>query len=146
MLLPLGDDGVAGVVASLRAHDHVDLVGEEVDHLALALVSPLAAHQDGHAHSGAKGYRTGRSNFGFAEPDGGDNPVAGIAGKEHKTMENTGPLAALTESLPPEWKWVALFQAPEGYEREWRAWLAQAGHQEDLAVLRYWAQRADQAA
>jgi hypothetical protein len=61
-------------------------------------------------------------------------------------MENQGSLAGSTASLPPEWKWLALFQVPEGYERVWPAWLAQAAHQEDLAVLRYWAQRADQAA
>src|SRR5437868_2977559 len=45
-LAVFGDDGVARVVASLRADDHVRLPGEVVDDLALALVAPLAADQD----------------------------------------------------------------------------------------------------
>ena len=65
---------------------------------------------------------------------------------EETEMADTTPLTALTESLPPEWKWLALFQAPEGYEREWRSWLAEAVHAEDLSLLRYWAKRADKAA
>src|SRR5829696_8367757 len=41
------DEGVAGVVAALEAHDHVGLLGEPVDDLALALVAPLGAdHHD----------------------------------------------------------------------------------------------------
>jgi len=36
-------DGVAGVVAALVAGDEVERGGDEVDDLALALVSPLAA-------------------------------------------------------------------------------------------------------
>jgi hypothetical protein len=36
-------DGVAGIVTALVARDDVELTGEEVDHLALALVSPLRA-------------------------------------------------------------------------------------------------------
>jgi hypothetical protein len=54
VLLPLSDHRVAGVVATLRAHHHVDAIGEEVDDLALALVAPLPAHQDGDAHRGGK--------------------------------------------------------------------------------------------
>jgi hypothetical protein len=51
-LAVLGDDRVAGVVAALGADDHVGLRGEVVDHLAFALVSPLAADQDDdHAYS-----------------------------------------------------------------------------------------------
>jgi hypothetical protein len=61
-------------------------------------------------------------------------------------MADSTPLTALTASLPPEWKWHALFSIPEGYEREWRAWLAEAVHSEDLNLLRYWATRADRAA
>ena len=45
-LAVLGDDGVAGVVAALRADDHIGLCREVVDDLALAFVSPLAADQD----------------------------------------------------------------------------------------------------
>ena len=61
-------------------------------------------------------------------------------------MEDAENLPALDGSAPPDWKWLALFAPPEGREREWRAWLAQAAHEEDLSVLRYWAQRADRAA
>jgi hypothetical protein len=35
VLLALRDHGVAGVVATLRAHHHVDAIGEQVDDLAL---------------------------------------------------------------------------------------------------------------
>ncbi len=58
MLLAAGDHRVAGVVAALRADDHVDGVGEQVDDLALAFIAPLAAHQNCDAHRGGK--RTGR--------------------------------------------------------------------------------------
>ena len=54
MLAAIGDDGVAGIVAALRTHHHVDGLGEQVDDLALSLVAPLASDQDGHAHGGGK--------------------------------------------------------------------------------------------
>ena len=44
------DDGVAGVVAALVAHDHRDLLGQEVGGLALALVAPLEADDHGGRH------------------------------------------------------------------------------------------------
>jgi len=44
-------------------------------------------------------------------------------------------------TLPPMWKWEALFSPPAGYEREWRAWLARAQHAEEQATLAYWARR-----
>jgi hypothetical protein len=62
-----------------------------------------------------------------------------------ETMENKTPLTELAAQLPPDWKWVALFNAPEGFEREWRAWLGAAVHEEDLSLMRWWGQRADQA-
>src|ERR1700681_3692051 len=37
---------MAGVVAALRANDHLRLGGEKVDDLAFAFVAPLAADQD----------------------------------------------------------------------------------------------------
>ena len=37
-------DGVACVAAALIAHDHVEMVGEVVDHAALALVAPVDAY------------------------------------------------------------------------------------------------------
>ena len=43
------DDGVAGVVAALIAHDDVVLLAEQVDHAAFALVAPVDAY-DGCQH------------------------------------------------------------------------------------------------
>src|SRR5215472_12987440 len=45
-LAMLGDDGVPGVVAALGSDHHVGLLGEKVDQLALAFVSPLSADDD----------------------------------------------------------------------------------------------------
>jgi hypothetical protein len=43
-------DGMTGVVAALIAGHDIGPLGEEVDHLALALVAPLGAndHRDRH--------------------------------------------------------------------------------------------------
>jgi hypothetical protein len=43
-------DRVTGVRAALVAADEVGLLGEQVDDLSLALVSPLRAHDDGGRH------------------------------------------------------------------------------------------------
>ena len=48
--LVAADDGVAGVVAALVAHDHRDLLGQEVGRLALALVAPLEPDDHGGRH------------------------------------------------------------------------------------------------
>src|SRR5437879_11770932 len=45
-LTVLGDDGVPGVVAPLRADDHVGLLRQQVHQLSLPLVSPLSANDD----------------------------------------------------------------------------------------------------
>jgi hypothetical protein len=50
------------------------------------------------------------------------------------------------QTLPPEWKWAAIFVAPEGHEWEWRSWLAQAQHAEEQSLLGYWARRRPMAA
>src|SRR5215472_5093861 len=50
-LAMLGDDGMPSVVAALGSDHHVGLLGEEVDELALALVSPLST-DDNYDHSG----------------------------------------------------------------------------------------------
>ena len=47
------DDGVAGVVATLVAHDVAVLLGQQVDDLGLALVTPLGADDDGDGHGNA---------------------------------------------------------------------------------------------
>ena len=47
------DHRVAGVVAALVAHDHRDLLGQEVGRLALALVAPLEPHDDRGGHQRA---------------------------------------------------------------------------------------------
>ena len=44
------DDGVPGVVATLVAHDVAVLLGQQVDDLGLALVTPLGADDDGDGH------------------------------------------------------------------------------------------------
>ncbi len=48
--LATGDDGVAGVVPALVAHDVAVLLGEQVDDLGLALVAPLGPDDDGDRH------------------------------------------------------------------------------------------------
>ncbi len=48
--LAVDDDAVAGVVATLVAHDHVHLAGEEIGELALPLVAPLSSDHDGRRH------------------------------------------------------------------------------------------------
>ena len=48
--LAADDDGVAGVVAALVAHDVAVLLGEQVDDLGLALVAPLSPDDDGDRH------------------------------------------------------------------------------------------------
>ena len=52
-LLALAHDRVPGVVAALEADHEIDVLGQEVDDLALALVAPLGAHDHraGHAVS-----------------------------------------------------------------------------------------------
>ena len=52
--LVAADDGVAGVVAALVAHDHRDLLGQEVGRLALALVAPLQPDDHGGRHQRAR--------------------------------------------------------------------------------------------
>ena len=48
--LAVDDQGVAGVVAALVAHDHLAFLGEVVGELALALVTPVASEHDGSGH------------------------------------------------------------------------------------------------
>ena len=40
------EDGVAGIVAALGAHDHIRLFSEHVDDLAFAFIAPLGADHD----------------------------------------------------------------------------------------------------
>jgi hypothetical protein len=47
----------------------------------------------------------------------------------------------LTEFLPADWKWQALFERPSTFDREWLSWLAGAQRAEQEALLRYWARR-----
>ena len=60
--LTVDDDGVPRVVAALIADDQLHLLGDEVGELALALVAPLGADDDGrwHAHSFDRGALTRR--------------------------------------------------------------------------------------
>ena len=82
--LAVHDDAVAGVVATLVAHDHVHLASEMVGQLALPLVAPLGPdhHGCGHASSpfALSGLRTSvpsrplgpRGRMGTSEPGLGD--------------------------------------------------------------------------
>ena len=45
-LLAVDDQRVAGVVAALEAHDRADLLGQQVDDLALAFIAPLGTEND----------------------------------------------------------------------------------------------------
>ncbi len=45
--LAVHDQRMGGVVAALEAHHHVGVLGEQVNDLALALISPLRTH---HCH------------------------------------------------------------------------------------------------
>ena len=51
------DHRVAGVVAALVAHDHRDLLGQEVGRLALALVAPLQPDDHGGRHQRRQAWR-----------------------------------------------------------------------------------------
>lgn len=55
-------------------------------------------------------------------------------------------LEALAATLPPEWKWQAIFLPPEAHEAEWRRWLARAQRAEEDTLLGWWAQRERRAA
>ena len=63
------DDGVAGVVATLVAHDHGRLLGQEVGRLALALVAPLQPDDHGSRHQRAA-YRESAREAGQIEGAG----------------------------------------------------------------------------
>ena len=47
VLLAVDDDGVAGVVASRVAHDGIEVAGDQVADLTLALIAPLGTDQNG---------------------------------------------------------------------------------------------------
>ena len=47
VLLAVDDDGVAGVVAARVAHDGIEVAGDQVANLTLALIAPLGTDQNG---------------------------------------------------------------------------------------------------
>ena len=49
--LAVDDEGVAGIMAALEAHDDVGLLRQPVDDLALPFVAPLGADDDNISHS-----------------------------------------------------------------------------------------------
>ena len=67
--LVAADDRVAGVVAALVAHDHRDLLGEEVGRLALALVAPLQPDDHGGRHQRGRSQQTKGPGRGAWDPD-----------------------------------------------------------------------------
>lgn len=58
----------------------------------------------------------------------------------------TTGLARFAQTLPSEWKWMALYGIPGEYEGEWSSWLAAAQRAEEDALLSFWAHRQDIAA
>src|SRR5262249_28664831 len=97
-LAMLGDDGVPGVVAALGSDHHVGLLGEEVDELALALVSPLSTDDD---------------------YDHGDDPTTvdsgGWAGVRRKGLPQEGKGGSVA---CPAVSWVASADDPLGRHRQ----------------------------
>jgi len=51
------------------------------------------------------------------------------------------PKQDLVDTLPPDWKWGALFAPPAPLEHQWRVWLAAAQKAEEDSLLVYWAKR-----
>ena len=47
----------------------------------------------------------------------------------------------LPDTLPPDWKWQALFETPTAINTQWQLWLAGAQRAEEQSLLRYWARR-----
>lgn len=45
-LLPVDDQGVAGIVAALETHDGTDFLGKQIDDLAFAFIAPLGTEHD----------------------------------------------------------------------------------------------------
>ncbi|MNN36649.1 hypothetical protein D3C81_1505520 [compost metagenome] len=71
-LLAVDDQGVAGIVAALEAHDRADFLSEQIDDLALAFIAPLGTkHYDRLTHDGflyllrPSGPRTGKPQRGW---------------------------------------------------------------------------------
>ena len=47
----------------------------------------------------------------------------------------------LPDTLPPDWKWQALFETPAAVGPQWQQWLAGAQRAEERSLLLYWARR-----
>ena len=65
VLFTVSDNGVAGIVAALGAHNDVGLLGDVVDNFALSFVAPLGAGDDDVRHgfrSFVNGYLRGNGN------------------------------------------------------------------------------------
>ena len=43
----MSDDGVARVIAALRAHDHIRVFGEVIDNFSFAFIAPLQSSNNG---------------------------------------------------------------------------------------------------
>lgn len=53
------------------------------------------------------------------------------------------PKQDLTDTLPPDWKWQALFATPDARSTQWELWLAGGQRAEQQALLLYWARRSE---
>ena len=65
-------DGVAGVVPTLTANDHVRFGGQDIDDFAFTFVAPLRANQNCVCHFG---FQTQAKNF----PDASGKMQSGLA-------------------------------------------------------------------
>src|SRR5690606_4742842 len=93
-LLAVDHQGVAGVVAALEAHDRADVLRQQVDDLALALIAPLGTQHDDRLTHGVASWwkrrkprhaksRRGQSPSGFSA-------LSGFRGRE-STVEPAPP-------------------------------------------------------
>ncbi len=98
-LLAVDDQGVAGIVAALEAHDGADFLSEQIDDLALAFIAPLGTkHYDRLTHDGLLiccGHRgRGRVNRGGAGQHlegGSKREQPAMEGPDTEKAERGGP-------------------------------------------------------
>src|SRR5205085_12267547 len=73
------DDRVAGVVAALKAHDEIGLLGEQVGHLSLSFIAPLGADDHKTRHKKRSDYADSRRRSAAASGPGADGGGGGAS-------------------------------------------------------------------
>src|SRR5205823_9808 len=93
--LAVGDDRVARVRPAVVAADEIGMLGKQVDDLALALVAPLRAYNDGCGHQLSPGAQwVSRGRAGKARTSSKRRPASGRLGAPTITVAGT------SQSLP----------------------------------------------